>query len=191
MSSITTGLLFRLIRPIINFLFALGVISYASPKLGITLIVLCVPFYFVHKKIVPIIANMWKQRGTLEREYITRTADSLTNYKLVRYTGSVFNERLNTYKLLKKYLRTTYVCETKRGRATTVLHLAESFFTISCYIAILYFTASDTLSLANAFFAFQSIHMLRQNISNLNDFTLDMSSSFGELITNLELVYKP
>ncbi len=190
-SSITTGLLFRLIRPIINFLFALGVISYASPKLGITLIVLCVPFYFVHKKIVPIIANMWKQRGTLEREYITRTADSLTNYKLVRYTGSVFNERLNAYKLLKTYLSTTYTCEIKRGASSMSLGLAESLFTVSCYTAILYFAALDTLSLADAFFAFSSIQMLKQSISDLNDFTIDMSSSFGELITNLELVYKP
>ncbi len=190
-SSITTGLLFRLIRPIINFLFALGIITCASTKLGITLIVLCIPFYFVHKKIVPIIANMWKQRGTLEREYITRTADSLTNYKLVRYTGSVFNERLNAYKLLKTYLSTTYTCEIKRGASSMSLGLAESLFTVSCYTAILYFAALDTLSLADAFFAFSSIQMLKQSISDLNDFTIDMSSSFGELITNLELVYKP
>ncbi len=190
-SSITTGLLFRLIRPIINFLFALGIITCASTKLGITLIVLCIPFYFVHKKIVPIIANMWKQRGTLEREYITRTADSLTNYKLVRYTGSVFNERLNAYKLLKTYLSTTYTCEIKRGASSMSLGLAESLFTVSCYTAILYFAALDTLSLADAFFAFSSIQMLKQSISDLNDFTIDMSSSFGELITNLELIYKP
>ncbi len=190
-SSITTGLLFRLIRPIINFLFALGIITCASTKLGITLIVLCIPFYFVHKKIVPIIANMWKQRGSLEREYTAKTADSLTNYKLVRYTGSVFNERLNAYKLLKTYLSTTYTCEIKRGASSMSLGLAESLFTVSCYTAILYFAALDTLSLADAFFAFSSIQMLKQSISDLNDFTIDMSSSFGELITNLELVYKP
>ncbi|MBP3688127.1 MAG: ABC transporter ATP-binding protein [Alphaproteobacteria bacterium] len=190
-SSITSELLFRLIRPLINFLFALGIITYASPKLGITLIIICIPFYFLQKKIFPTIAKIWKQRGTLEREYTAKTVDSLTNYKLVRYTGSIFNERLNAYKLLKKYLRTTYDCETKRGASQMSLDLAESIFTISCYTAILYFTALDTLSLANAFFAFSAIHMLSQSIASLNDFTIEMSSSFGELSTNLELIYKP
>ncbi|MBO5441961.1 MAG: ABC transporter ATP-binding protein [Alphaproteobacteria bacterium] len=190
-SSITSELLFCLIRPLINFLFALGIITYASPKLGITLIILCIPFYFLQKKIFPTIANIWKQRGTLEREYTAKTVDSLTNYKLVRYTGSVFNERLNAYKLLKKYLRATYDCETKRGASQMNLDLAESIFTISCYTAILYFTALDTLSLANAFFAFSAINMLSQSIADLNNFTIEMSSSFGELSTNLELIYKP
>lgn len=190
-SSITLGLLFHLIRPLINFIFALGIIAYASPKLGITLIILCIPFYFVQKKIAPTITNIWKQRGTLEREYTGRAADSLTNYKLVRYTGSIFNERLNAYKLLKRYLRTTYDCETKRGVSQMNLGLAESLFTISCYTAILYFTALDTLSLANAFFAFSAIHMLSQSIADLNEFTIDMSSAYGELSSNLELIYKP
>lgn len=191
MSSLTMGLLFHLIRPLINFIFAIGIIAYSSPKLGIMLIILCIPFYFLQKKIFPIIANIWKQRGTLEREYTAKTVDSLTNYKLVRYTGSIFNERLNAYKLLKKYLRATYDCETKRGASQMSLDLAESIFTISCYIAILYFTALDTLSLANAFFAFSAINMLSQSIADLNNFTIEMSSSFGELSTNLELIYKP
>lgn len=190
-SSIATGLLFRLLRPLINFIFALCIITYASPKLGIVLIVLCIPFYFVQKKIFPTIANVWKQRGALERECDGRTADSLTNYKLVRYTGSIFNERLNVYKFLKKYLRVTYDCETKRGVSEMSLGFAESLFTISCYAAILYFTALDTLSLADAFFAFQSIHMFQQSISSLNEFIIDMSSAYGELTTNLELIYKP
>ncbi len=190
-SSITTGLLFSLIRPLINFFFALGIIVYASPKLGITLIALCIPFYFVHKKIVPVIVSTWKQRGALERDYAGRTTDSLTNYKLVRYTGSIFTERLNAYKLLKKYLRATYDCETKRGTNSMVLGLAESLFTVFCYAAILYFTALDTLSLADAFFAFQSIQMLKQSISDLNDYAIDMSAAFGDLSTNMELIYKP
>lgn len=191
LSSIITSLLFSLCRPLINFLFAFSIISYASPKLGLTLFIICVPFYFAHKKLLPTIVNSFKTRGALERDYIARTTDSLTNYKIVRHTGSIFNERLNAYKLLKKYLRATYNCETARGQTSMVLGVAESLFTISCYIAILYFTALDTLSLADAFFAFYAIHMLQNSIQDLNDFSLDISASYGELKTNLELVYKP
>lgn len=191
LSSIITGLLFSLFRPLINFLFAFIIITYASPKLGLTLFIICTPFYFIHKKILPSIVNTFKTRGTLERDYIGRTTDSLTNYKLVRHTGSIFTERLNAYKLLKKYLRATYECETKRGLTSMSLGLAQALFTTFCYIAILYFTALDTLSLANAFFAFQSVKMLQKSIQDLNDFSLDLSTSYGELKTNLELVYKP
>lgn len=190
-SSITSGLLFSLFRPLINFLFAFGIIAYASPKLAILLFILCIPFYFAHKKFHKDNINLFKQRGKEERNYHGLTTDSLTNYKLVRYTGSVFTEHLNAYKLLKKYLHTTYKCETKRGSCVFYLNLSESFFSISCYIAILYFTAYDTLSLADAFFAFQSVSMLLSNINGLNNFALDMSSSYGELQANLELIYKP
>lgn len=191
LSSLVTSLLFSLVRPLINFLFAFGIIAHASPKLGVTLLIICLPFYYAHKKLVPLIVNAFKQRGTLERDYFALVADSLTNYKLVRYAGSIFNERLNAYKILKKYLRKTYECETGRGVTNMLLGLAESTFTISCYIAILYFTIQDTLSLANAFFAFQSVHMLQQSLSNLNEFMIDMSAAYGELKTNLGLVLKP
>ncbi len=191
LSSIITGLLFSLIRPLIGFLFSFAIITYASPKLGITLFMICIPFCFIHKKLFPTIVNVFKTRGALEQEYIARATDSLTNYKLVRHTGSIFTERLNAYKLLKKYLRSTYDCETKRGLSSMSLSLAETLFTISCYVAILYFTALDTLSLADAFFAFQSINMLQTSIQDLNDFSIDFSASYGELKTNLELIYKP
>lgn len=191
LSSVITGLLFSLIRPLIGFLFAFAIITYASPKLGITLFIICIPFCFIHQKLFPTIVNAFKTRSTLEQEYIARATDSLTNYKLVRYTGSIFTERLNAYKLLKKYLCATYECETKRGLSTISLNLTESLFSISCYIAILYFTARDTLSLADAFFAFQSISMLQSSIQDLNRFALDFSASYGELKTNLELIYKP
>lgn len=190
-SSITASLLFSLFRPLINFLFAFGIIAYASPKLTVLLFILCIPFYFAHKKFLKNIFDLFRQRGKEERNYHGLTTDSLTNYKLVRYTGSVFTEHLNVYKLLKKYLRITYKCEIERGFSTFCLHISESFFTISCYVAILYFTAYDTLPLADAFFAFQSVSMLSDNIRELNHFALNTSSSFGELKANLELIYKP
>ncbi len=190
-SSIISGLLFSLFRPLINFLFAFCIIAYASPKLAVSLLILCIPFLLAHKKFQKDIINLFRQRGKEERDYHGIMTDSLTNYKLVRYTGSVFTERLNAYKRLKKYLRTTYKCETERGFSSFCLHVSESFFTISCYIAILYFAAYDTLSLADAFFAFQSVSMLSSSVRHLNKFTLDISSSFGELKANLELIYKP
>ncbi|MCM1322747.1 MAG: ABC transporter ATP-binding protein/permease [Acetobacter sp.] len=191
LGSIIINLLFTLFRPLINFFFAFGIIAYASPKLAITLSIFCIPYYFIHKKFHTNIINLFRQRGKEEQHYIGYTTDSLTNYKLVRYTGSIFTERLNAYKLLKKYLRTTYKCETERGVSTFCVGISQSIFTISCYAAILYFTALDSLSLADAFFAFQTIHTLAKSVEELNRFALDMASSYGELKSNLEIIYKP
>jgi len=188
---LATNLLFTLIRPAINFIFAFAIIGYACPKLAFALMLICTPFYFISKFMKKRVRNLWNMRGTAERDYIGINTDSITNYKIVRYTGSLFTEKLKAYKILKKYLRITYNCENQRAIFTSILNMMESAFTISCYFIILYFAVKESISLADAYFAFSSIHMLNMNLNQLNRFWQDFSQNYGELISNIELIYKP
>lgn len=67
----------------------------------------------------------------------------------------------------------------------------ETVFTISCYLAILVFTARDSINLADAFFAFASVQMLTFSVQEINRFSQEFFENYGELISNLDLIYKP
>jgi len=183
--------LYGLIRPFINFLLAFGIIGYTSPKLAFFLILICLPFFLVLKFLDKRIRKLWQTRGTAEQDYYGFTTDSITNYKLVRYTGSLFTEKLNAFKILKKYLRATYNCESQRAVFIAGVNLLESVFTLSCYTAIIYFTLKQGLSLADAYFAFSSIQMLNISLHGLNRFFQELSENYGELTASIELIYKP
>jgi len=183
--------LYGLIRPFINFLLAFGIIGYTSPKLAFFLILICLPFFIVLKLLDKRIRKLWQTRGTAEQDYYGFTTDSITNYKLVRYTGSLFTEKLNAFKILKKYLRATYNCESQRAVFIAGVNLLESVFTLSCYTAIIYFTLKQGLSLADAYFAFSSIQMLNVSLHGLNRFFQELSENYGELTASIELIYKP
>lgn len=191
LSSIIANTLFLLFRPVINFIFAFCIIAYCCPKLALTITFLCLPSYYVSKFFSKKIHAIWKQRGTAEREYFGFLSDGITNYKLVRYVGSFFTEKLNAYKIFKKYLRQTYTCENNRAYATFSLNICKTIFTISCYIIIIYFTVADSLSLADAVFAFSTIEIFSASIGSLCDFSLHFAQNLGTLTSNIELIYKP
>ena len=191
MQMMFTNLLFELFRPLINFIFAFFIIGYACPKLAFSLALICIPFFFALRIMGRRISNFWRTRGTAEREYLGFTVDSITNYKLVRYTGSIFREKLNAYKILKKYLRTTYSCETQRASFETISNMLETTFIISSYFIILYFAVHKNVSLADAFFAFSSIQMLNTSLSDFGDFSRSFFENYGELQSNIDLINKP
>lgn len=186
-----TDALYSLIRPFINFILAFGIIGYTSPKLAFFLMLICLPFFFILKFLDKRIRKLWYTRGTAEQDYIGFTTDSITNYKLVRYTGSLLTEKLNAFKILKKYLRATYDCESQRAVFIAGVNLLESVFTLSCYTAIIYFTLKESLSLADAYFAFSSVQMLNMSLHGLNRFFQEFSQECGQLSANIELIYKP
>ena len=185
------NLIFRLIRPLINFICALSIITYTCPKLAIVISILSIPFYFITKKLNKAVFNLWKVRGNAEKEYSGFNTDSITNYKLVKYTGSIFSEKLNAFKILKKYLTSTYECENNRAFNVLTLRLTSSIFITSCYFAIIYFAIYDNFNLGLAYFAFNTINMLDQNISRLSDFSTTFFENLGELKSNIDLIYKP
>jgi len=189
--SILAAALFALFRPLINFCFAFGIICFASPKLGLTLACICLPFFFVLKIMDKKIRQLWHMRGTAERDYLGYIGDSVTNYKLVRYTGSLFTEKLKAYAFLKKYLRISYDCESLRALYSTILFVLETTFTITCYFSILYFSIKENLSLADAFFAFSAVSMLNSNLNQLNRFWQEYSQDRSEIASHLELIYQP
>lgn len=191
MQSLFVEVLFSLFRPLINFLFAFCIIACASLKLALCLSALCIPFFFIIFSITKKIMLLWKTRGTLERDYMGVVTDSMTNHKLVHYTGSIFNEKLYAFSFLRKYLKSTYDCETQRAFLRTLLHLMETCFTLSCYITIIYFAATDALSLANAFFAFSSVVMLNSSLRELSGFIKVFFERYGELSSHIELINKP
>ena len=186
-----TGILFSLCRPLINFLIAFSIIAYTSPNLALILALICVPFFFVLKFMEGKIIGFWRTRGTAEREYTGFVVDSITNYKAVRYTGSIFTEKRKAFTFLKKYLNITYDCENQRAIFATALNIMETIFTLSCYFSIIYLTYQETIPLADAFFAFSTVQMLNYNLSQLNHFNQDFAQNYGELLSNIELIYKP
>ena len=185
------GILFSLCRPLINFLFAFTIIAYTSPQLALILALICIPFFFILRYMEKRVISLWRTRGTAEREYTSFIVDSITNYKAVRHSGSFFSEQRSAFKILKNYLRITYNCETERAFFTTALHTMESCFTLSCYFSILYLALSENISLANVFFAFSAVNMLNMNLSQLKRFCQDYAQDYGELTSNIELIYKP
>ena len=189
--TITTTILFQLIRPIINITFAFIIISVSSPKLAITLTILFIPFYFIEKKQIQKIITLWRTRSSLERANSGFSTDSLTNYKLVKYTGSIFSEKLNAFKLLKKYLRSTADCEVNRAATEFLFNATISFFFVSSYFAIIYFAIYDNLNLADIFFAFSVIRMLSNDLGLLSRFSIDFHQEMGEIKANLEIISKP
>ncbi len=189
--TITTTILFQLIRPVINITFAFIIIALSSPKLTITLTILFIPFYLIEKKQSKQISILWNTRASFERTYMGFTTDSITNYKLIKYTGSIFSEKLNAFKLLKKYLRATAECETNRASTEFIYNATISFFFISSYFAIIYFAIYDNLNLADIFFAFSVIRMLSNDLSLLSKFSIDFYKDKGELSANLEIIFKP
>lgn len=191
LSDLMSMLTFSFLRPLINYLFAFTIIATTSPRLALTLTILCLPFFFAIKKLHNKFFALAKKRGKLERHYDGLFTDSITNYKLVRYTGSIFTEKLNLYKHLKKYLRATVDFEMFHIFSRTFFHLGETAFSITSYAAILYFTAIDSISLADAFFAFSSVFMFSQSVQSLNGFAQHFSETYGDLISNFELINKP
>lgn len=188
---ITTTLLFKLIRPIINLTLAFIIIALSSPKLAITLSILFIPFYFLEKTLSQKIITIWKTRSSLENVYSGFITDSITNYKLIKYTGSIFSEKLNAFKILKKYLRATSDCEINRAITEFTYNTSISLFLISGYFAIIYFAISDKLSLADIFFAFSIIKLLNNDLGLLSRFTIDFHQEMGGLNANLEIIFKP
>ncbi len=185
------NLIFQLIRPLINFICALSIITYTCPKLAFVISILSIPFYFITKKLNKAVFNLWKTRANAEKEYSGFNTDSITNYKLVKYTGSIFSEKLNAFKILKKYLTSTYECENNRAFNVLTLELTSSIFITSCYFAIIYFAIYDNFNLGLAYFAFNTINMLDQNISRLSVFSTTFFENLGELKSNIDLIYKP
>ena len=188
---ITGVLLFELIRPIINFIFCFSIIGYSCPKLAITIFLFSSIFYFIIKKLNRKIFNLWKTRGALEKDYIAFNTDSITNYKLVKYTGSIFSEKINAFKILKKYLYTTYECENNRAFSTFTLELTGTIFAIFCYISTIYFTLYDNLNLGLAYFSFQAIGMLIGQLHALSTLSVNFLQNLGELKSNTDLIFKP
>ena len=191
LSDLMSMLAFSFFRPLINYLFAFTIIATTSPRLALTLTILCMPFFFAIKRLHKKFFALSNKRNKLERLYSGLFADSITNYKLVRYTGSIFTEKLYLYKHLKKCLRATADCEMFHIFSRTFFHLGESSFSILSYAAILYFTATDSISLADAFFAFSSVFMFSNSVQSLNNFAQHFSDTYGELVSNLELINKP
>ncbi len=188
---LSINFLFGLIRPIINFIFAFSIIANSCPKLALTIIILSIPFYLIIKKLGKTIHNLWDTRGKLEKDYIGFNTDSITNYKLVKYTGSIFSEKINAFKILKKYLRSTYECENNRALSTFILEFTETIFTISCYFAIIYFAIYDNLNLGLAYFSFSVINMLLSELGRLSRVSTSFFQKLGELKSNIDLIYKP
>lgn len=188
---LSINFLFGLIRPIINFIFAFSIIANSCPKLALTIIILSIPFYLIIKKLGKTIHNLWATRGKLEKDYIGFNIDSITNYKLVKYTGSIFSEKLNAFKILKKYLHSTYECENNRASSTFILEFTETIFTISCYFAIIYFAIYDNLNLGLAYFSFSTINMLLSELGRLSRASTSFFQDLGELKSNIDLIYKP
>lgn len=189
--AITSAILFNLTRPLINFICAFSIIAYSSPKLACVIFFLCIPFYFVAKKLSNNIQNLWKTREDLEKNYIAFNTDSITNYKLVKYTGSVFTEKLNAFKILKKYLKTTYECENNRAQANLLYDTAIVVFTILCYFAIIYFAVYDSLNLGLVYFSFNTVTMLYLNLSDLSRFSISIIEKLGTLKSNTDIIFKP
>lgn len=185
------NLIFQLIRPLINFICAFSIIAYTCPKLAIVISILSIPFYFITKKLYKTVFNLWKTRANAEKEYSGFNTDSITNYKLVKYTGSIFSEKLNAFKILKKYLTSTYECENNRAFNVLTLELTSSIFITSCYFAIIYFAIYDNFNLGLAYFAFNTINMLDQNILRLSAFSTTFFENLGELKSNIDLIYEP
>ncbi|MBQ8750985.1 MAG: ABC transporter ATP-binding protein [Alphaproteobacteria bacterium] len=188
---LSMDLLFGLIRPIINFIFAFSIIANSCPKLALTIIILSIPFYLIIKKLGKTIHNLWATRGKLEKDYVAFNTDSITNYKLVKYTGSIFSEKINAFKILKKYLHSTYECENNRASSTFILEFTETIFTISCYFAIIYFAIYDNLNLGLAYFSFSAINMLLSELGNLSRVSTSFFQNLGELKSNIDLIFKP
>lgn len=188
---LSSTLLFTLTRPLINFTFAFSVIAYTSPKLALTIFLLTLPYYFITQRLGKTIHNLWATRGKLEKDYIGFNTDSIANYKLVKYTGSIFSEKLNAFKILKKYLHSTYECENNRASTSLALDLSKTTYIISCYLAIIYFAIYDNLNLGLSYFAFKAITMLYQNFSLLSDFYVNYIRELGMLKSNIDLIYKP
>ena len=188
---ITTNLIFQLFRPLISFICAFLIIAYTCPKLAIIITIIAIPFYFIIKKTSSSIYNLWKIRGTFEKDYIGFKTDSITNYKLVKYTGSIFREKLSAFKLLKKYLTSTYECQNNQATLSIIWDITETIFTITCYFAIIYFAIYDNLNLGLAYFAFDTINMLSMNISRLSSFSTNFFQNLGELKSNIDLIFKP
>ena len=191
LSEMMTMLLFRFFRPIINYLFAFIIISFTSPHLALTLTFLCFPFFFAIKKLHNKFYTLFGERAKLERHYSGLFTDSITNYKLVRYTGSIFTEKLNLYKHLKKFLQATVKCEMFHIFSRTGYHLGETAFTTLSYAAILYFTAADNIPLADVFFAFSTVSMFAWAVAAMNGFAQQFSETYGEMMSNLELINQP
>ena len=191
MKSLSIDILYTLFRPLINFFFAFCIISCASIKLALCLTCLCIPFFYIFKILRAKIHSLWQSRGNTEREYNGIVTDSITNYKIVRYTGSIFNEKLFAFSRLKKYLKTSYNCETMRAFTETYLKFSETVFSLFCIIAIIYFASVDAISLADALFAFFSVTMLSQATSILGYFVTNFFEKYGELTSHIKLIDKP
>lgn len=188
---ITTDLLFGLIRPIINVIFSISIIAYYCPKLVLVIILFTVFLYFIVQPLIKKIRTIFNTRGALEKEYFGFNGDSITNYKLVKYTGSIFQEKLNAFKILKKYLRATSECENNRALSSAMLEVADTIFTICCYFAIIYFAIYDNLSLAITLFAFQTITNLNHETHRISAFSINFLQNLGELKANLDIIFKP
>lgn len=184
-------LTFSLLRPLINFLTGFAIIGCKSPGLAITLAFLCIPFFLIIQKTHGEFFKRAKERGASEREYSGIVTDSFCNYKAVRYTGSIFSEKLYAYKALKKYLQATWKSGLFHTFSRMGYGLAETLFTTSSYLAIIFFTAQDSISLGDAFFAFEAVWMLSFSIKDLNHFAQRYSDSYGQIVSSLELIYKP
>ena len=182
---------FNFFRPFINYLFAFTIISFTSPRLALSLSCLCIPFFLAIQKLHHKFFTLFGERAKLEQHYTGLLTDSLTNYKLVRYTGSIFTEKLNLYKHLKKYLRSTVKSEMFHILSRTGFHFGETVFIILSYATILYFTATDNIPLADVFFAFSSVSMFAWSVGAINGFAQQFSETYGEMVSNLELIYKP
>ena len=188
---ITNNILFQLIRPLINFISAFSIIAYNCPKLAFIIFAFCVPFYFVIKKLSHIIFNIWRTRGSLEKKYTGFSTDSITNYKLVKYTGSIFTEKLNAFRFLKKYLKATYDCENNRAKTSLIWDISETIFSTSCYLSIIYFAIYDNLNLGLIYFSFAATNMLQSELDNLTGFSNTFFQNLGELKSNSEILFKP
>ena len=189
--SITSTILFNLLRPLLNFACAFTIITYSCPKLAFIISLLCIPSYYIIQKLSRTVFNVWKTRSSLEKDYIGFKTDSITNYKLVKYTGSIFSEKLNAFKLLKKYLKTTYECENNRAITSLTWDTIENIFTITCYFTIIYFAIYDNLNLGLTYFAFKTINQISHDLNSLSGFSVTLFQNLGDLKSNTDIIFKP
>jgi ATP-binding cassette subfamily B protein len=191
MGFLCSNIFFDMFRPVIVLFATFLIIAYQSPLLAFVLFLISLPIFLIERFRLPKIHKLMILRGKAERIYTGFLGDSLANFKLVRYLGSFFTEHLKGYALLKNYLRTTYHAENKRNFYILSADLSEGFFFIFGYVVILYFTATDNLSLGTAFFAFTSLHELSHLFECINRSLSNLTEISGNMATHLELLYKP
>ncbi len=182
---------FNFLRPLFSFILALGIIMTFSSLLSLSLMVICVPFFFAIKNLHQRFFELDYKTAAAQNHMKGMLADSLANYKLPKYTGSFFTEQLKFFQTVKKMCYATAEREQYHVFSRSLYHIAESLFTIAGFVIILFFGKRDNISLENIVYAFSCMMSLSFAVQELNHLATQFSGYYGSLKSNLELIYKP